>query len=207
MAEVVASRSPRKVTVGPQTPEAARRHRQGSDVHLLVVATRDRGLAGAFNTNIVRAARRKADELIAAGQDGPVLPRRPQGPRGDPARSIPKQIIAQYDTSDDEDAGFADAQAIADDLVDRYMTDGDSTSCTCSTRTSSRRWCRSRPISRSSRSPLPPKPRPTPAGVAAPRSNMSPTRKRSSPTCCRATSRSRSSARCSRTQAGSGRRR
>ena len=55
------------------------------DTHLIVVATSDRGLAGAFNSNIVRAARRKADELIAAGQDGAVLHRRPQGPPGDPA--------------------------------------------------------------------------------------------------------------------------
>ena len=37
-------------------------------VHLLVVATSERGLAGAFNSNIVRAARRKAEELIAQGK-------------------------------------------------------------------------------------------------------------------------------------------
>ncbi len=37
-------------------------------VHLLIVATSERGLAGAFNTNIVRAARRKAEELIAEGK-------------------------------------------------------------------------------------------------------------------------------------------
>ena len=34
-----------------------------------MVATRDRGLAGAFNTNIVRAVRRQAEELIAQGKD------------------------------------------------------------------------------------------------------------------------------------------
>jgi F-type H+-transporting ATPase subunit gamma len=34
-------------------------------VHLLVVATSDKGLAGAFNTNIVRLARKKAEELRA----------------------------------------------------------------------------------------------------------------------------------------------
>ena len=33
------------------------------DVHLLVVANSDRGLAGAFNSNIVKAARDKALEL------------------------------------------------------------------------------------------------------------------------------------------------
>src|SRR3712207_4995874 len=41
----------------------------GSDqTHLLVVATSDRGLAGAFNTNIVRAARKKADDLTREGK-------------------------------------------------------------------------------------------------------------------------------------------
>ena len=40
----------------------------GDQVHLLVVATSERGLAGAFNTNIVRAARRKAAELEGQGK-------------------------------------------------------------------------------------------------------------------------------------------
>src|SRR6201747_2547481 len=52
-----------KVVVGPDSPKLlAGTGKQ--DAHLLVVATSERGLAGAFNTNIVRAARRKADELI-----------------------------------------------------------------------------------------------------------------------------------------------
>jgi F-type H+-transporting ATPase subunit gamma len=37
--------------------------------HLVVVATSDRGLAGAFNTNIVRAARQKISELLGEGKD------------------------------------------------------------------------------------------------------------------------------------------
>ena len=42
----------------------------GSDrTHLLVVCTSDRGLAGAFNSNIVRAARKKAEELTAEGKN------------------------------------------------------------------------------------------------------------------------------------------
>jgi hypothetical protein len=36
--------------------------------HLFVVATSDKGLAGAFNTNIARLARRRAQELIAEGK-------------------------------------------------------------------------------------------------------------------------------------------
>jgi F-type H+-transporting ATPase subunit gamma len=37
--------------------------------HLVVVATADRGLAGGFNTSIIRAAREKIASLIAAGKD------------------------------------------------------------------------------------------------------------------------------------------
>ena len=39
-------------------------------------------------------------------------------------RLYPKQIIHQHDTSAMKFASFADAQAIAEDLVDRYQTDG-----------------------------------------------------------------------------------
>lgn len=38
------------------------------DVHLIVVATADRGLCGAFNSSIVRAARRRVQELEAQGK-------------------------------------------------------------------------------------------------------------------------------------------
>jgi F-type H+-transporting ATPase subunit gamma len=37
--------------------------------HLVIVATSDRGLAGGFNSSIVRAAREKIGSLIAAGKD------------------------------------------------------------------------------------------------------------------------------------------
>jgi F-type H+-transporting ATPase subunit gamma len=46
----------------------------GSDKrHLLVVATSDRGLAGGFNTSIVRAARERINTLTAEGKDVRVL--------------------------------------------------------------------------------------------------------------------------------------
>jgi F-type H+-transporting ATPase subunit gamma len=41
--------------------------------HLVVVATSDRGLAGAFNTNIVRAARLKIGELLDQGKDVKII--------------------------------------------------------------------------------------------------------------------------------------
>ena len=66
MTEVVSSLAA-KVTPGPQTPKLLAGTGK-DDTHLIIVATGDRGLAGAFNTNIVRAARRKAEELEAQGK-------------------------------------------------------------------------------------------------------------------------------------------
>ena len=43
------------------------------DRHLIVVATADRGLAGAFNSSVVREARRKIAELTAAGKSVKII--------------------------------------------------------------------------------------------------------------------------------------
>jgi F-type H+-transporting ATPase subunit gamma len=46
----------------------------GSDIrHLVIVATSDRGLAGGFNSSIVRMAREKIATLIAAGKDVKII--------------------------------------------------------------------------------------------------------------------------------------
>src|ERR1700733_7245356 len=46
----------------------------GSDKrHLVIVATSDRGLAGGFNSGIVRAAREKIASLIAEGKDVKII--------------------------------------------------------------------------------------------------------------------------------------
>ncbi len=117
MADVVASLSSR-VTPGPQSPKLLAG--TGKDeTHLIVLATGDRGLAGAFNTNIVRAARKKAEELEA---DGKKVLFYIVGRKGRPViqRVYPKAIIGQHDTSAMKAPGYADAQAIADDIVDRF---------------------------------------------------------------------------------------
>jgi F-type H+-transporting ATPase subunit gamma len=111
-----------QITVGPQTPKLLAG--TGRDqTHLIVLATADRGLAGAFSSNVVRAARRKADDLIAQGKTVLFYI---VGRKGRPViqRLYAKGIIAQYDTSEMKAPSYADAQAIAKDLVDRYITDG-----------------------------------------------------------------------------------
>ena len=121
MADVVSSIAS-SVTISPQSPKLLAGTGK-DDTHLIVLATGDRGLAGAFNSNIVRAARRKADELIA---DGKTVLFYLVGRKGRPViqRLYPKAIIAQHDTSAMKAPAYADAQAIADDIVDRYITDG-----------------------------------------------------------------------------------
>jgi F-type H+-transporting ATPase subunit gamma len=106
-----------KVTLSESSPKLLAG--TGRDqVHLLVVATSERGLAGAFNTNIIRAARRKADELeragktvrfYLAGKKGRVL-----------RRFYPEGIAADHDLSTVKTVAFDDARAIADDLIARY---------------------------------------------------------------------------------------
>ena len=41
--------------------------------HLVVIATSDRGLAGGFNSSIVRAARQRIDQLLSEGKDVKVI--------------------------------------------------------------------------------------------------------------------------------------
>jgi F-type H+-transporting ATPase subunit gamma len=121
MASVMASLAS-KVVISDQSPKLLAG--TGRDqVHLLVVATSDRGLAGAFNSNIVRAARKKADDLIREGKTVYFYLVGRKG-RAVIQRLYPKQIVHQFDTGAIKYVSFADAQAIANDLVERYTTDG-----------------------------------------------------------------------------------
>ncbi|MET3825873.1 F-type H+-transporting ATPase subunit gamma [Sphingomonas sp. PvP055] len=87
-------------------------------VHLLIIATSERGLAGAFNSNIVRAARRKAEELEAAGKTVKFYV---AGKKGRVIRRFfPTQIAADHEMSHIKTVSFTDARAIADDVIARF---------------------------------------------------------------------------------------
>jgi F-type H+-transporting ATPase subunit gamma len=111
-----------KVAIGPESPKLLAGTGK-DDAHLLIVCTSDRGLAGGFNSNIVRAARRKAEALTAEGKQVYfyLVGRKGKAVIG---RLYPKQIIHQHDTSAIKQLAFSDAQEIAADVVDRYLTDG-----------------------------------------------------------------------------------
>jgi F-type H+-transporting ATPase subunit gamma len=107
-----------KVTVGPQSPRLLAG--TGNDqVHLLVVATSERGLAGAFNTNIVRAARKTADILIAQGKTVKFYLIGKKG-RAVISRLYPGKIVHQVDQMHIKNVAFADAHVVAEDLIARF---------------------------------------------------------------------------------------
>ncbi|QIK95590.1 F0F1 ATP synthase subunit gamma [Sphingomonas sp. HDW15A] len=117
MADVVESLASR-VTPGPQSPKLLAG--TGNDqTHLIIVATGDRGLAGAFNTNVVRAARKKAEGLEAQGKKVLFYF---VGRKGKPMfqRLYPKAIVGQHDTSEMKAPTYEEAQKIADDIIDRF---------------------------------------------------------------------------------------
>src|SRR6478672_3876598 len=121
MASVVESIVSR-VAIGPESPKLLAG--TGSDqTHLLIVCTSDRGLAGGFNSNIVRAARRKAETLMAEGKSVYFYMVGRKG-RAVIQRLYPKQILHQHETGHIKQVSFADAQEIAKDVIDRYLTDG-----------------------------------------------------------------------------------
>lgn len=91
-----------------------------SDTHLLLVANGDKGLSGAFNSNIVKAAVAKARELIAEGKTVKFYLVGRKG-RAVIGRTFPGKIVAHFDTTDVRQPGFGEAQAIAKDVSDRYF--------------------------------------------------------------------------------------
>ena len=104
-----------KVTVSDNGPKLLAG--TGNDqVHLLVVANSDKGLCGAFNANIVKAARLKAKELEAAGKTVLFYLVGKKG-RAVIRREYPKAVLAMFDTSDVRDPGFREAEKIANELV------------------------------------------------------------------------------------------
>ncbi|HET9458935.1 MAG TPA: F0F1 ATP synthase subunit gamma [Sphingomicrobium sp.] len=107
-----------RVAVGPESPKLLAGTGK-EDTHLIVVVTSDRGLAGAFNSNIVRAVRRKADELMNAGKTVHFFL---VGRKGRPViqRLYPKAMVGQHDTTEMKNPNYEVAQAIADEIVDRF---------------------------------------------------------------------------------------
>src|ERR1700748_984130 len=85
----------------------------GSDrVHLLIVATADRGLCGAFNSSIVREARRVVRQLMAEGKTVKILAVGRKG-RDQLRRDFAPFIVETITDLGRPRLGYGDAQKVA----------------------------------------------------------------------------------------------
>jgi F-type H+-transporting ATPase subunit gamma len=90
-----------------------------SERHLLVVANSDKGLAGAFNSNIVRAALLKSRELRDEGKQTQfyLIGRKGRAPI---RRAHPNSIAQMFDTTEVREPGYAEAERIVAELMEMY---------------------------------------------------------------------------------------
>jgi len=88
-------------------------------VHLLVVMTAERGLCGGFNSTIVRLARARANELLAAGKTVKILTVGKKG-REQLRRDLGSLFVGHVDLSEVKRIGYSHAQGIARDILARF---------------------------------------------------------------------------------------
>ena len=85
-------------------------------VHLLVVATGERGLAGGFNSSIARLAREHAAKLLSQGKSVKILT---VGRKGHDIlrRQYPELIVDTFNFREVKQVGFAQAKLVADKVL------------------------------------------------------------------------------------------
>jgi len=88
-------------------------------VHLLIVATADRGLCGGFNTNIVRLARQQIQALQRDGKEVKILTVGRKG-RDQLKRQFSRQIVGEIEQTGVKQIGFADALAIGRRVLEMF---------------------------------------------------------------------------------------
>ena len=91
--------------------------------HLLVVLTSERGLAGGFNSSIVKLARQHLQELQAQGKEVTLLTVGKKG-REQLKRDYGKLFVNHVDLSEVKKIGYDNARSIADDILDRFDQGG-----------------------------------------------------------------------------------
>ena len=88
-------------------------------VHLLVVMTAERGLCGGFNSNIAKLAKVHAAKLLAQGKTVKIVTVGKKG-RDQLKREYAKYFVGHVDLTEVKRVGYADAQGIARDVLDRF---------------------------------------------------------------------------------------
>lgn len=90
--------------------------------HLIVVATADKGLAGGFSSNVVRAARDRINSLIAQGKDVRVIAVGKKS-RDPLVRLFGDKVVKSFELSEHKVLGLPAAQPIAE-LIAESFEDG-----------------------------------------------------------------------------------
>ena len=98
------------------------------DVYLLLVVTAERGLCGAFNTNIIRAVQAKVRALRDAGKQVKLFCVGRKGQEG-LRRELGDEIVEYVTLRDVKQLSFADIRPIAEKLSQMF-TDGEFDVCT-----------------------------------------------------------------------------
>ncbi|MEE9452935.1 MAG: F0F1 ATP synthase subunit gamma [Paracoccaceae bacterium] len=88
-------------------------------VHLLVVATSERGLCGGFNSSIVKMARAHAGKLLAAGKVVKMVTVGKKG-REQLKREYGDIMLHHVDMSEVKNVGYSNAKEVADDVLARF---------------------------------------------------------------------------------------
>jgi len=86
------------------------------DVHLVIVATSERGLCGGFNTNIVKEAKLHINSVLAEGKTVKVLT---IGRKGDVLirREYDSMVVSHKDMSEVKSLAFTDAAPISEEVL------------------------------------------------------------------------------------------
>ena len=90
-----------------------------NQVHLLVVATAERGLCGGFNSSIAKLARAKAEELTSTGKTVKILTIGKKG-REQLKRDLGDKMVDHVDLSEVKKIGYSHASQIASDIVSKF---------------------------------------------------------------------------------------
>ena len=92
----------------------------GSDEkHLIIVATADKGLAGGFSSNVVRAARDRINSLIAEGKQVRIIAVGRKS-RDGLRRLFADRLIETFELSDHKVLGLPAAQPVAELIADEF---------------------------------------------------------------------------------------
>ena len=91
-------------------------------VHLLIVATAERGLCGGFNSSIARLARAHAEKLVAEGKTVKMVTVGKKG-REQLKRDYQDIMLHHFDFSEVKRIGYANAQEVANDVMHRFNAD------------------------------------------------------------------------------------